>query len=102
MADIKANVVISMPAQLFTASRALRALANGTVYVGRPDADPTLPENQIQVYVEQEPSRWIFSWLCSSAEGFKRHILIESGLINLRFEYSGFRAPLLPKVYEAC
>lgn len=54
MADIKANVVISMPAQLFTASRALKALANGTVYIGRPDTDPTLPENQIQVYVEQE------------------------------------------------
>lgn len=54
MADIKPNVVISMPAQLFTASRALKALANGTVYIGKPDTDPTLPANQIQVYVEQE------------------------------------------------
>lgn len=54
MADIKPNVVISMPAQLFTASRALKALTNGTVYIGKPDTDPTLPANQIQVYVEQE------------------------------------------------
>lgn len=54
MADINANVVLSMPSQLFTAARSFRALAGGRIYIGKIDTDPTIKSNQIQVYVENE------------------------------------------------
>lgn len=54
MADITANVVVSMPSQLFTASRAFKALAGGKIYIGKIDTDPTIPSNQVQVYVSNE------------------------------------------------
>ncbi len=54
MSDITANLVIGMPAQLFTLARSFKANANGKIYIGRPDTDPTNPANQIQVYVENE------------------------------------------------
>lgn len=54
MADTTANVVVSMPSQLFTASRSFKALANGRIYIGNIDTDPTIPFNQIPVYVENE------------------------------------------------
>ncbi|KDT06262.1 tail spike domain protein [Escherichia coli 2-011-08_S4_C3] len=54
MTDITANVVVSMPSQLFTMARSFKANANGKIYIGQPDTDPTNPANQIQVYVENE------------------------------------------------
>ncbi|MDM1814960.1 phage head-binding domain-containing protein [Serratia ureilytica] len=54
MADIVPNVVVSMPSQLFTLARSFKAAANGRIYIGKIDTDPTIPENQIQVYVENE------------------------------------------------
>lgn len=48
------NTVISMPSQLFTMRSSFKAMANGNVYVGAVDTDPTIPTNQIQVYIEQE------------------------------------------------
>lgn len=54
MSDISANLVIGMPAQLFTLARSFKANANGKIYIGLPDTDPTNPANQIQVYVENE------------------------------------------------
>lgn len=54
MASIIPNVVVSMPSQLFTMARAFKSCANGSIYVGIIDADPTLVENQIAVYVENE------------------------------------------------
>ncbi|WP_273872338.1 phage head-binding domain-containing protein [Serratia odorifera] len=55
MADtIIPNVVVSMPSQLFTLARAFKAAANGRIYIGKIDTDPTIPENQIQVYLENE------------------------------------------------
>ncbi|EFF6717547.1 phage tail protein, partial [Escherichia coli] len=54
MSDITANVVVSMPSQLFTMSRSFKAVANGKIYIGKIDTDPVNPENQIQVYVENE------------------------------------------------
>lgn len=55
MADtIIPNVVVSMPSQLFTLARSFKAAANGRVYIGKIDTDPTIPENQIQVYLENE------------------------------------------------
>ena len=54
MSDITANLVIGMPAQLFTLARSFKANANGKIYIGYPDTDPTNPANQIQVYVENE------------------------------------------------
>lgn len=54
MPDITANVVVSMPSQLFTLARSFRAASNGRVYIGTIDTDPTIPSNQIQVYVENE------------------------------------------------
>ncbi|WP_447887276.1 phage head-binding domain-containing protein [Serratia fonticola] len=54
MADVIPNVVIGMPSQLFTLARSFKAAANGKIYIGKIDTDPTIPENQIQVYVQNE------------------------------------------------
>ncbi len=54
MSDITANVVVSMPSQLFTMARSFKAVANGKIYIGKIDTDPVNPENRIQVYVENE------------------------------------------------
>lgn len=54
MADVTANVVVGMPSQLFTASRSFKALANGRIYVGKVDTDPSIPANQVQVYIDNE------------------------------------------------
>lgn len=48
------NIVVSMPSQLFTLARKFQAASNGKIFIGKIDTDPTLPENQIQVYVEKE------------------------------------------------
>ncbi|HFU8509325.1 TPA: phage head-binding domain-containing protein [Escherichia coli] len=54
MSDITANLVVGMPAQLFTLARSFKANANGKVYLGIPDTDPIIPANQIPVYIESE------------------------------------------------
>lgn len=54
MADITPNVVVSMPSQLFTLARSFKAAANGKIYIGKIDTDPTIPSNQIQVYIQNE------------------------------------------------
>lgn len=54
MSDITANVVVSMPSQLFTMPRSFKAMFNGKIYIGKIDTDPTIPSNQIQVYIENE------------------------------------------------
>lgn len=54
MSDIAANIVIGMPSQLFTLARSFKAAANGNIYIGVIDEDPTIPSNQIQVYLENE------------------------------------------------
>ncbi len=56
MSDITANVVVSMPSQLFTMARSFKAVANGKIYIGKINTDPVNPENQIQAYVENEDS----------------------------------------------
>lgn len=59
MPEIYANVVVSMPSGPFTLARSFKAAAGGSVYIGKPDTDPTRPENQIQVYVEREDGELI-------------------------------------------
>ncbi len=54
MSDITANVVVSMPNQLFTLARSFKAASNGKIYIGQIDTDPVNPDNQIQVYLENE------------------------------------------------
>jgi len=54
MADITANVVVSNPRSIYTATRSFKALANGRVYIGIIDTDPTITTNQIPVYIENE------------------------------------------------
>ncbi|MER1691945.1 phage tailspike protein [Proteus mirabilis] len=54
MSDIIPNVVVSMPSQIFTLARKFQAASNGKIFIGKIDTDPTLPENQIQVYLENE------------------------------------------------
>ncbi|MFP9529088.1 phage head-binding domain-containing protein [Pectobacterium brasiliense] len=51
---ITPNVVVSQPSQLFTLARSFKANANGKIYIGEIDSDPTIPSNQIQVYLENE------------------------------------------------
>ncbi|HIE1319092.1 TPA: phage head-binding domain-containing protein, partial [Pseudomonas aeruginosa] len=52
--DIVPNVVVTNPRPVFTDSRTFRAVANGRIYIGKIDTDPTIPSNQIQVYIENE------------------------------------------------
>ncbi|MFT8211576.1 MAG: phage tailspike protein [Symbiopectobacterium sp.] len=54
MAEIQPNVVVSMPSQNFTLAHSFKANANGKIYIGLIDTDPSIPENQIQVYLENE------------------------------------------------
>ncbi len=54
MSGINPNVVVSMPAQLFTLRRKFQACTNGKIYIGKIDTDPTVPENQVKVYIENE------------------------------------------------
>ena len=54
MSDITANVSVYNPRPIFTDSRTLRAVANGRIYIGEIDTDPTIPSNQIPVFVESE------------------------------------------------
>ena len=54
MSDIIPNVVVSMPSQLFTLARKFQAASNGKIFIGKIDTDPTIPENRIQVYLENE------------------------------------------------
>ncbi|MEQ9869210.1 phage tailspike protein [Pectobacterium odoriferum] len=54
MADITPNIVVSQPSQLFTLARSFKANASGKIYIGQIDTDPTIPSNQIQVYLENE------------------------------------------------
>jgi hypothetical protein len=54
MSDITANIVVSMPSQLFTLARSFKAASNGSIYIGQIDTDPTIPSNQIQVYLQNE------------------------------------------------
>ncbi|EOL7118429.1 phage head-binding domain-containing protein [Escherichia coli] len=54
MTDITANVIVSMPSQLFTMARSFKAVANGKIYIGKIDTDPVNTANQIPVYVESE------------------------------------------------
>lgn len=59
MTDITANVVVSMPSQLFTMARSFKAVANGKIYIGKIDTDPVNPENQIPVYLEREDGKHV-------------------------------------------
>jgi len=43
-----------MPSQLFTLARSFKANANGKIYVGKIDTDPSNPANQIPIYLESE------------------------------------------------
>ncbi|WP_258086932.1 phage head-binding domain-containing protein [Xenorhabdus bovienii] len=54
MSEIIPNVIVSMPSQLFTMARSFKACSNGRIYIGKIDTDPTIPENQIQIYMERE------------------------------------------------
>lgn len=54
MSDITANVVVTNPRPIFTDSRYFRAVANGRIYIGQIDTDPTIPTNQIPVYIQNE------------------------------------------------
>lgn len=54
MSDITTNAVVVNPRPIFTDSRTFRAVANGKIYVGKIDTDPTIPSNQIPVYLENE------------------------------------------------
>ncbi|WP_410759558.1 phage head-binding domain-containing protein [Citrobacter youngae] len=57
MSDITANIVVSMPSQLFTMPRSFKAVANGKIYISKIDTPPgemTDPANSVQVYLENE------------------------------------------------
>ncbi|SMB38096.1 P22 tailspike protein head-binding protein [Serratia proteamaculans] len=51
---VSQNVVVSMPSQLFTLANSFGSVANGHIYIGKIDTDPTIESNQIQVYMESD------------------------------------------------
>ncbi|PHM51540.1 phage tailspike protein [Xenorhabdus sp. KK7.4] len=59
MSEIIPNVVVSMPSQLFTMARSFKACSHGKIYIGKVDTDPTIPDNQIEVYIEREDGSYI-------------------------------------------
>lgn len=50
----KAKIVISMPSQIFTLARKFQAASNGRIFIGEINKDPSIPENQIPVYIDGE------------------------------------------------
>lgn len=54
MPDIIPNIPVSMPSRLFTMPRKFGAIFGGRIYIGEIDTDPTIPSNQIQVFLENE------------------------------------------------
>lgn len=58
MSDITPSVVVSMPSQIFTQRRAFKSCSNGKIYIGKIDTDPTIAENQIPVYLENEDGKY--------------------------------------------
>lgn len=53
------NGIFSIPSQLFTLEKSFESIENGHVYIGRIDTDPSIEDNQIQVYVENEKGNLI-------------------------------------------
>jgi hypothetical protein len=54
MIDVNENALVSMSPQLFTLANSFKAVANGKIYIGKIDTDPTIVANQIQVYLEND------------------------------------------------
>lgn len=54
MIHINENAPISMSPQLFTLANSFESVANGQIYIGKIDTDPTIPVNQIQVYLQED------------------------------------------------
>ena len=54
MPDIIANQQVTMPYIPFITPRSFKAIANGNIYVGVPDTDPTNPANRVAVYFRNE------------------------------------------------
>ncbi|MDN0121873.1 phage tailspike protein [Yersinia aleksiciae] len=54
MDGIIPNIPVSMPSRLFTMPRKFGAIFGGRIYIGEIDTDPTIPSNQIQVFLENE------------------------------------------------
>ncbi|ELZ5573944.1 tail fiber domain-containing protein [Escherichia coli] len=48
------NYLISMPANPFSMPRQFKAVANGKIWIGQPDTDPSNTANQIPVYIVNE------------------------------------------------
>lgn len=59
MSNITANIVVGMPSQLFTLASSFEANANGRIYIGQIETDPTIPANQITVYRENEDNSYV-------------------------------------------
>ncbi|GAA0484477.1 phage tailspike protein [Tatumella punctata] len=54
MADNSYNIMVSNPVTLFTMSRSFKACSNGKIFIGLPDTDPSVSDNQIPLFVENE------------------------------------------------
>ncbi|MBT0729506.1 phage tailspike protein [Rosenbergiella nectarea] len=54
MADNSYNIMVSNPVTPFTMARSFKACSNGKIFIGNPDTDPTVAENQIPVFIENE------------------------------------------------
>lgn len=53
MPESNLKVAINAPLQPFTLPGIFAANVNGKIYIGKADSDPTLTQNQIQIYVEK-------------------------------------------------
>lgn len=54
VARTEPNIVTSLQSNLFYSTQELKVVAGGRVYIGKIGTDPTLSQNQIQVYLDNE------------------------------------------------
>ncbi|OOL22302.1 phage tail protein, partial [Klebsiella aerogenes] len=66
------NYLVSMPVTPFSTPRSFKSVSNGAVYIGEPDTDPSIPDNQIPVFVVNEDGSevQIFQPIVINAGGF--------------------------------
>lgn len=54
MSETRSDFVVSMPSNLFTLAREFKSCTNGSIYIGKVNTDPQLPDNQLPIYIENE------------------------------------------------
>lgn len=59
MTDVSQTVLGNVPEEMLTLAATFKSAAGGEIYIGKVDADPTVQQNQIQVYIEDEGKAYV-------------------------------------------